>query len=61
MAQRLLPQQRGLASMESRIKNLNVKINDNRTQAGYFSRRRRPQETHPTFKRRKVSFPNYME
>jgi len=50
--------QRGLTSMESWCERWNLKINEDKTQAIYFSHRRRPVEAFLTLKGRQVSFVN---
>jgi hypothetical protein len=48
--------QRVLPSMESCCEKWGIKINENKTQFIYFSRRRRPVEVHLTLKGRNIAF-----
>jgi hypothetical protein len=50
--------QRGLSSMETRCERWNIKINEEKTQGIYFSRSRRPPESHLTLNRRDIPFVN---
>jgi hypothetical protein len=50
--------QPGLMSMEARCKRWNIKINEYKTQAIYFSHGNRPVESHLTLKGRNIPFVN---
>jgi hypothetical protein len=48
--------QRGLTAMEAWCERWNIKINEDKTQAIYFSHRRAPVGTHLTLKGRNIPF-----
>jgi hypothetical protein len=50
--------QRGLSSMETWCERWNIKINEDKTQGIYFSRCRRPPESHLTLNGRNIPFVN---
>jgi hypothetical protein len=50
--------QRGLTAMEAWCERWNIKINEDKTQAIYFSRGIKPVESHLTLKGRNISFVN---
>jgi hypothetical protein len=53
--------QRGLSFTELRCEHWNVNINEEKTQAIYFSRGNRPAESHLTLKERKIPFVNQVK
>jgi hypothetical protein len=53
--------QRGLTSMESSCGRCNIKINEEKNQAIYFSHRRTPVEAFLTLKGRQVPFVNHVK
>jgi hypothetical protein len=53
--------QRGLASMESWCERWNIKLNEDATQAIYFSHRRKPVKAFLTLKGRQVTFVNHVK
>jgi hypothetical protein len=50
--------QRGLSSMETRCERWNIKISEDNTRGVYFSRSRRPPESHLTVNGRNIPFVN---
>jgi hypothetical protein len=53
--------QRGLTAMESWCEHWNIKINEDKTQAIYFSHRRTPVEAFLTLKGRQIPFANHVK
>jgi hypothetical protein len=54
----LIKLQRGLSSMETWCEHWNIKINEDKTRGIYFSRSRRPPESHLTLNGRNIPFVN---
>jgi hypothetical protein len=53
--------QRGLSAIETWCEHWNVKINEEKTQATYFSYRRRPPEANLTLNGRNIPFVNHVK